>query len=181
MEAPFGLFCRFGLRHLKTDVLTEQRQLDRLNLPYEAFEVLQQGNKAVRVIKRQTREFRQMGFDLRHSLFQVTHFLGRSFGSTGRSRLALGARPVGTITPKKLSRNLKMETAMSGTRRLIPERAEVISAYRKVTHPEDFLNEPNLHQQMQHAWQVLLADRRMRIEAKRAAAAIRSIFPGDAA
>jgi len=50
-----------------------------------------------------------------------------------------------------------------------------------VTHPEEFRDVPDIDDQMRRAWQVLLADRRMRIEAKRAAAAIRSIFPEDAA
>jgi hypothetical protein len=116
-----------------------------------------------------------------HPLLQFTHFLRRSFASLGESRVALGARPATTLTPRAPSRNIQMETAMSGTRRLIPERAEVISAYRMVTNPEIYANEPELHEKMQHAWRVLLADRRMRIEAKRAAQAIRSIFPGDAA
>jgi len=116
-----------------------------------------------------------------HPLLQFTHFLRRSFASLGESRVALGARPATTLAPEIFPRNLKMETAMTGTRRLIPECAEVISAYRMVTHPEEFRDLPDLEERMRKAWQVLLADRRMRIDAKRAAAAIRSIFPEDAA
>lgn len=120
-------------------------------------------------------------FDLSAQLFEFVHFLRRSFASLGELRVALGARPASILTPTQPSRNLHMETAMPGTRRLIPERAEVISAYRMVTNPEIYANEPDLHEKMQHAWQVLLADRRMRIEAKRAAQTIRSTFPEDAA
>lgn len=120
-------------------------------------------------------------FDLGSQLLKLIHFLRRSFASLGESRVALGARPATTLTPPTPSRNIQMETAMPGTRRLIPERAQVISAYRMVTHPEDFQSEPDLHEQMQMAWQILLADRRMRIEAKRAAEVIRAAFPEDAA
>lgn len=120
-------------------------------------------------------------FDLIAQLLQFTHFLRRSFASLGESRVALGARPATTLTPPFPSRNIQMEIAMSGTRRLIPERAEVISAYRMVTKPEEFRNEPHLHERMQQAWQVLLADRRMRIEARKAAQTVRSTFPEDAA
>ena len=120
-------------------------------------------------------------FDLGSQLFQIIHFLRRSFASLGESRVALGTMPATTLAPEIFPRNLKMETAMTGTRRLIPECAEVISAYRMVTHPEEFRDLPDLEERMRKAWQVLLADRRMRIEAKRAAAAIRSIFPEDAA
>lgn len=120
-------------------------------------------------------------FDLGSQLFQIIHFLRRSFASLGESRAVLGTRPATTLAPENPHRNLHMETAMSGTSRLIPERAEVISAYRMVTHPEEFRDVPDIDDQMRRAWHVLLADRRMRIEAKRAAAAIRSIFPEDAA
>lgn len=119
--------------------------------------------------------------ELRTQLLKFTHFLRRSFASLGESRVALAARPATVLTPPNPYRNLHMETAMSGTRRLIPERAEVIRAYRMVTNPELYADEPDLHEKMQKAWQVLLADRRMRIEAKRAAQTIRSTFPGDAA
>lgn len=120
-------------------------------------------------------------FDLGSQILEFIHFLRRSFASLGESRAALAARPATRLTPPALSRNIQMETAMPGTRRLIPERAEVISAYRMVTKPEEFRDEPHLHELMQQAWQVLLADRRMRIEARKAAQTVRSTFPEDAA
>jgi hypothetical protein len=120
-------------------------------------------------------------FDLGSQLFQIIHFLRRSFASLGESRAVLGTRPATTLAPENPHRNLHMETAMSGTSRLIPERAEVISAYRMVTHPEEFRDVPDIDEKMRRAWKVLLADRRMRIEAKRAAAAIRALPPKDAA
>lgn len=120
-------------------------------------------------------------FDLVAQIIEFTHFLRRSFASLGESRVVLAARPASNLTPPTLSRNIQMETAMTGTRRLIPERAQVISAYRMVTHPEEFRHEPHLHDQMRQSWLVLLADRKMRLEAQRAASAIRAAFPEDAA
>lgn len=157
--------------------LLSQGGLKRGNAHPKEFEFGHQAGDP-RIPLTQVPDFILEGFN---PFFEFVHFLRRSFASLGELRVALGARPASILTPTKPSRNLHMETAMPGTRRLIPERAEVISAYRMVTNPDIYANEPDLHEKMQHAWQVLLADRRMRIEAKRAAQTIRSTFPEDAA
>lgn len=181
MSKLLGSLSKIRPRQLSLDTLLVQRSLQCGNATSQVLELFQQPLQSFNLFWGQFTHAAKLLLKGFHPFLQFTHFLRRSFASLGESRVALAARPATTLTPPTPSRNLQMETAMSGTRRLIPERAQVISAYQMVTRPEEFRDEPDLHEQMQHAWQVLLADRRMRIEAKRAAEAIRSTFPEDAA
>lgn len=70
---------------------------------------------------------------------------------------------------------------MTGTRHSVPRCADVVSAWQMVTRPQDYIGDPDWHENIRMAWQVLLQDRRMRLEAERARAAIASTFPEDAA
>lgn len=181
MSELLGRLSKIEPRRFSLNTLLVQRCLQCSDAASQVLKLCQQAlqrfdlprGQLTHAVKRLLKDF--------HPLLQFTHFLRRSFASLGESRVALGTRPATTLTPPTPSRNIQMETAMPGTRRLIPERAQVISAYRMVTHPEDFQSEPDLHEQMQMAWQILLADRRMRIEAKRAAEVIRAAFQEDAA
>lgn len=119
--------------------------------------------------------------DLIPQFIEFTHILRRSFASLGDRRSAVVTRSATILTLNPISRNRQMENAMSGPRRFVPERAEVIDAYQMVTRPQEFIGHPDFEGLMRRAWKVLLADRQMRIEARRARDAIESIFPGDAA
>ncbi len=63
----------------------------------------------------------------------------------------------------------------------LPTREQLIAARKVVANPAEFVREPDFHFLINNAWFALKADQLESIARRKAAAAIRSIFPGDAA
>lgn len=63
----------------------------------------------------------------------------------------------------------------------LPTREQLIAARRVVANPAEFVREPDFPSLICSAWFALKADQLENIARRKAAAAIRSIFPEDAA
>lgn len=74
-----------------------------------------------------------------------------------------------------------MEAVVPHTLPPLPTREQLIAARRVVANPAEFVREPDFHFLINNAWWALKSDQLENIARRKAAAAIRSIFPEDAA
>lgn len=63
----------------------------------------------------------------------------------------------------------------------LPTRVQLVAARKVAANPADFVHEPDFEFLIANAWWALKVDQMERLAARRAAQAIRSIFPEDAA